>query len=170
MTKTTSRARYTLEFEQEAVRLVKGGQSIGGGNKIAGRGGPDAVQLGQGASGRSVDPLRSACSSGRCSCRCNRAWRGSQLRSGHRPCVPRTATNQRFEHVSQFGLTDSLINKRDIASQCVSPRRRRSGSFRGQWQHLWFSVSIGITVTFTPYRGGPPAYPWLCAKPARRCG
>ena len=28
MTKTTSRARYTLEFKQEAVRLVEGGQSI----------------------------------------------------------------------------------------------------------------------------------------------
>ncbi len=28
MTKTTTRARYTLEFKQEAVRLVEGGQSI----------------------------------------------------------------------------------------------------------------------------------------------
>ncbi len=28
MTKTTKRARYTLEFKQEAVRLVEGGQSI----------------------------------------------------------------------------------------------------------------------------------------------
>lgn len=28
MTKTTPRARYTLEFKQEAVRLVEGGQSI----------------------------------------------------------------------------------------------------------------------------------------------
>ena len=28
MTKTTMRARYTLEFKQEAVRLVEGGQSI----------------------------------------------------------------------------------------------------------------------------------------------
>ena len=28
MTKATTRARYTLEFEQEAVRLVEGGQSI----------------------------------------------------------------------------------------------------------------------------------------------
>jgi transposase-like protein len=28
MTKTTTRARYTLEFKQEAVRLVVGGQSI----------------------------------------------------------------------------------------------------------------------------------------------
>lgn len=27
-TKTTTRARYTLEFKQEAVRLVEGGQSI----------------------------------------------------------------------------------------------------------------------------------------------
>jgi transposase len=27
-TKTTPRARYTLEFKQEAVRLVEGGQSI----------------------------------------------------------------------------------------------------------------------------------------------
>ena len=30
MTKTTNRARYTLEFKQEAVRLVEGGQSIAG--------------------------------------------------------------------------------------------------------------------------------------------
>ena len=28
MTKTTTRARYTLEFKQEAVRLVEGGQSM----------------------------------------------------------------------------------------------------------------------------------------------
>jgi transposase len=28
MTKKTTRARYTLEFKQEAVRLVEGGQSI----------------------------------------------------------------------------------------------------------------------------------------------
>ena len=28
MTKATTRARYTLEFKQEAVRLVEGGQSI----------------------------------------------------------------------------------------------------------------------------------------------
>jgi transposase len=28
MTKTMQRARYTLEFKQEAVRLVEGGQSI----------------------------------------------------------------------------------------------------------------------------------------------
>ena len=28
MTKTMTRARYTLEFKQEAVRLVEGGQSI----------------------------------------------------------------------------------------------------------------------------------------------
>jgi transposase-like protein len=28
MTKTAQRARYTLEFKQEAVRLVEGGQSI----------------------------------------------------------------------------------------------------------------------------------------------
>jgi transposase len=28
MTKTTPRARYTLEFKQEVVRLVEGGQSI----------------------------------------------------------------------------------------------------------------------------------------------
>jgi putative transposase len=28
MTKATARARYTLEFKQEAVRLVEGGQSI----------------------------------------------------------------------------------------------------------------------------------------------
>ena len=28
MTKTTTRARYTFEFKQEAVRLVEGGQSI----------------------------------------------------------------------------------------------------------------------------------------------
>ena len=28
MTKTTPRARYTLEFKQEAVRLIEGGQSI----------------------------------------------------------------------------------------------------------------------------------------------
>ena len=28
MTKATTRARYTLEFEQEAVRLVEGGQSV----------------------------------------------------------------------------------------------------------------------------------------------
>ena len=28
MTKTATRARYTLEFKQEAVRLVEGGQSI----------------------------------------------------------------------------------------------------------------------------------------------
>ena len=28
MTNTTHRARYTLEFKQEAVRLVEGGQSI----------------------------------------------------------------------------------------------------------------------------------------------
>jgi transposase len=28
MTKTTTRARYTLEFKQEAVGLVEGGQSI----------------------------------------------------------------------------------------------------------------------------------------------
>lgn len=28
MTKTTTRARYTLEFKQEAVRLVEGGNSI----------------------------------------------------------------------------------------------------------------------------------------------
>ncbi len=28
MTKTTRRERYTLEFKQEAVRLVEGGQSI----------------------------------------------------------------------------------------------------------------------------------------------
>ena len=30
MKKTTPRARYTLEFKQEAVRLVEGGQSIAG--------------------------------------------------------------------------------------------------------------------------------------------
>ena len=30
MTNTTTRARYTLEFKQEAVRLVEGGQSIAG--------------------------------------------------------------------------------------------------------------------------------------------
>jgi transposase len=28
MTKATKRARHTLEFKQEAVRLVEGGQSI----------------------------------------------------------------------------------------------------------------------------------------------
>ncbi len=28
MTKTTTRARYTLQFKQEAVPLVEGGQSI----------------------------------------------------------------------------------------------------------------------------------------------
>jgi transposase-like protein len=28
LTKTTPRARYTLEFKQEAVRLVEGGESI----------------------------------------------------------------------------------------------------------------------------------------------
>ena len=28
MTKTTTRACYTLEFKKEAVRLVEGGQSI----------------------------------------------------------------------------------------------------------------------------------------------
>mgnify|MGYP000932151711 FL=1 len=28
MTKTMQRARYTLEFKQEAVRLVEGGQSV----------------------------------------------------------------------------------------------------------------------------------------------
>jgi transposase len=30
MTNTAKRARYTLEFKQEAVRLVEGGQSIAG--------------------------------------------------------------------------------------------------------------------------------------------
>lgn len=32
MTKTAQRARYTLEFKQEAVRLVEGGQSIAAGS------------------------------------------------------------------------------------------------------------------------------------------
>jgi len=44
----TARARYTLEFKQEAVRLVEEGQSIGGG-PYAGSGRPDTSQLGQGA-------------------------------------------------------------------------------------------------------------------------
>ena len=34
MTKTTTRARYTLEFKQEAVRLVEGGQSVDAGRKL----------------------------------------------------------------------------------------------------------------------------------------
>ena len=47
MTKTV-RARYTLEFKQEAVRLVNGRAKHRGGGQVAGRGGADAVQLGQG--------------------------------------------------------------------------------------------------------------------------
>ena len=45
-----TRARYTLEFKQEAVRLVEGGQSLAAAARDAGRGRPDAVQLGQGPS------------------------------------------------------------------------------------------------------------------------
>lgn len=36
MTKTTLRARYTLEFKQEAVRLVEGGQSIAAASRALG--------------------------------------------------------------------------------------------------------------------------------------
>ena len=36
MTKTLTRARYTLEFKQEAVRLVEGGQSIAGAARALG--------------------------------------------------------------------------------------------------------------------------------------
>jgi transposase len=36
MTNTTKRARYTLEFKQEAVRLVEGGQSIAGASRSLG--------------------------------------------------------------------------------------------------------------------------------------
>ena len=54
MTKPTTapRARYTLEFKQEAVRLVEGGAEHRGGGQDTGRGGPDLVQLGQGKSTR----------------------------------------------------------------------------------------------------------------------
>jgi transposase-like protein len=50
MTKT-ARARYTLEFKQEAVRLVERPEYRGGGARI-GCGGADLVQLGQGAAPR----------------------------------------------------------------------------------------------------------------------
>ena len=60
MTKTTTRARYTLEFKQEAVRLVDRRPEHRGGGPHAGRGGPDAVQLGQGASGRASSPALTA--------------------------------------------------------------------------------------------------------------
>jgi transposase len=43
MTKTTQRARYTLEFKQEAVRLVRGGQSL------------SSVSRGLGVSAQSID-------------------------------------------------------------------------------------------------------------------
>ncbi len=36
MTKTTPRARYTLKFKQEAVRLVEGGQSIAAATRTLG--------------------------------------------------------------------------------------------------------------------------------------
>ena len=48
MTKTTQRARYTLEFKQEAVRLVEGGQSIAATARSLGVV-DQTVQLGQGA-------------------------------------------------------------------------------------------------------------------------
>jgi hypothetical protein len=37
MTKTMQRARYTLEFKQEAARLVEGGQSIAAAARSPGR-------------------------------------------------------------------------------------------------------------------------------------
>ena len=42
MTKTV-RARYTLEFKQEAVRLVAGGQSVAACGPVVGFGRSDAV-------------------------------------------------------------------------------------------------------------------------------
>ncbi len=51
MTMTKSkRGRYTLEFKQEAVRLVESGQEQGGGSTQPGSGRADLGQLGQGAS------------------------------------------------------------------------------------------------------------------------
>ena len=51
MTKAT-RARYTLEFKQEAVRLVEVEPEYSGGIANVGSGGADVVQLGQGPSRR----------------------------------------------------------------------------------------------------------------------
>lgn len=52
MTKTTrarTRARYTLEFKQEAGRLIEGGREHCSGGANLGSDRSDAVQLGQGA-------------------------------------------------------------------------------------------------------------------------
>ena len=45
------RGRYTLEFKQEAVRLVESGEHRGSGTEPGDRG-ADAVELGEGASDR----------------------------------------------------------------------------------------------------------------------
>ena len=47
MTKTT-RARYTLEFKREAVRLVEGGQSMAGSARTLGIMDADVIRLGKG--------------------------------------------------------------------------------------------------------------------------
>ena len=51
MTNTT-RAQYTLEYKQEAVRLVRGGQSNCSGGQDARAGRADVAQLGQGLSAK----------------------------------------------------------------------------------------------------------------------
>jgi hypothetical protein len=53
MTKT-SRARYTLEFKQEAVRLVESGQSIAAAARALGVVDQTLVQLGQGVASENV--------------------------------------------------------------------------------------------------------------------
>jgi transposase-like protein len=45
------RARYTLEFKQEAVRLVESGQSIAAAARSLGMVDQTAAQLGQGLTG-----------------------------------------------------------------------------------------------------------------------
>ena len=54
MTKAT-RAQYTLEFKQEAVRLVESGQSIAAAARSLGVVEQTLVQLGQGAAGRTAE-------------------------------------------------------------------------------------------------------------------
>src|SRR5664279_3298707 len=124
MTKST-RARYTLEFKQEGVRLVESGQSIAAAARSLGVV-EDAVQLGQGAAGRQAQG-------------CRQQQGGKRRADGDQPFASRVGARQ--DGARHPGKSDGVLREGPEMKYAFIQRNRQVWPISVQCRVLRVSVS-----------------------------
>ena len=120
------RGGYRLEFKQEAVRVVESGQSLAEAARSSGSGGTDAVELGEGASGRAAERGR-------------RQGRGDRGADGDQSSAGRAGAGE--DGARHPGKSDGVVRERPEVRYAFIERHRRIWPICVQCRVLRVSVS-----------------------------